>query len=264
MKTIVFISDMQVGHRVAVAPPHAKITGYQSETEIELTDQQKALYAAWSQVARKWGNSDILVLNGEPIEGQQRKNMGVEVWSTNILDQMDAAETLVKMFHPRYIYATRGSDYHVTIQGVPIEEEFGRRVGAKKVDGTRAPYELFLDVEGVTFNIAHHVGSTRVWMYRSTSITREMALMQLNASHKWPADVFIRSHVHYYWYVGSTSHLALITPCWKLQDWFMHKLSSAGTVPDIGAVRFKVDNGKFDWDAMLFKFDQWRPKRVKV
>ena len=261
MKIVVVLSDVHCGHKLAVCP----LTFEDSNGGIYRANKvQRALFEAWSETAKLWNKPDILVVNGEPIDGQQPHDNGVEAWTTNYLDQIDASVQLVKMFGAKKTYVTRGSNYHVQQGGISIEEIFGQRVGAEKVDGHFIAPELFLDVDGIVFNLAHHIpGSTSGWMYRSTPPAKEMMLMQLNASHKWPFDVLIRSHNHYYWYVGSASKLAMLTPCWQLQTWFNYRKSSAGTIPDIGAVRFVVDNGIYDWDAKLFKLEESRPPKVK-
>ena len=259
-KTIVVVSDVQDGHKLSICSDAPKLSQLPpAEPTIYRPNRiQKALFTAWKEVTTEWNKPDILVINGEPIEGQQYKNMGTEVWSTDLNDQLNDAQKLIEMFKAKKIYTTRGSDYHVSLKGVPLEEAFGKMIGATPVGGYYAPYEFFLEEEGVTFDISHHVGYNMEF-YRSTAITREMAFAKLNESHRWPAKVLIRSHVHYYWYVGSTSHLSMTTPCWKLQDWFMRRKTSAGGMPDIGAVRFTVEDGKFDWEAKIFKLPAFKP-----
>lgn len=262
MKTLVILSDIHTGHRLAISP----LTFEDSEGGVYRANKvQKALFQAWSETAEAWKNPDILVVNGEPIDGQQPHDKGVEAWTTNYLDQIDASVELVKMFGAKKVYVTRGSNYHVEQGGVSIEEIFGQRIGAEKVEGRFVSPELFLDVEGVTFNFAHHIaGSVSGWMYRSTPPAKEMMLAQLNESHKWPFDVLVRSHNHYYWYVGSASKLALLTPCWQLQTWFVLRKTSAGSIPDIGAIRFEVTGNEYDWDAKLYKLNEGRPPKVKA
>lgn len=264
-KTVVFVSDIQDGSNLSICSPSPKF--HQSPPAPPTTYQpnkvQKALFKAWSDVTKAWKNPDILVINGEPIEGQQHKNMGNEVWTPDLNDQLDDAQILIEMFGAKKIYTTRGSDYHVSLRGVPLEETFGKMIGAQKVGGYYAPYEIFLEEEGVTFNIAHHVGYNQEF-YRSTALTREMALMKLNASHKpADADIIIRSHVHYFWYVGSTSHLTMTTPCWKLQDWFMQRKGPGGGVPDIGAVRFTVEDGNYSWEHKVYKLSDFKAPLIK-
>lgn len=262
MKSLVVLSDCHVGHRLAVAP----LTFTDSnDATYKANKVQRALFEAWSQTVKAWKNPDILVVNGEPIDGQQPKDKGVEAWTTNYLDQIDASVQLVKMFNAKKVFVTRGSNYHVEQGGVSIEEIFGQRIGAEKVDGKFVSNELFLDIEDTTFNFAHHIaGSLSGWMYRSTPPAKEMMLAQLNQSHKWPFDVLVRSHNHYYWYVGSASKLALLTPCWQLQNWYSLRKTSAGSIPDIGAVRFTVNGDAYDWDTKLYKPAEAKPPKVRA
>lgn len=265
MKYIVVISDIQFGHKLAVAPDEFQVSQLPpaSPTWEKPNSVGSALLRAWKVVVKEWAEPDILVINGEPIEGQQPRNKGIEVYTSNLDDQLEGAKTLIEMFNAKRIYSTRGTDYHVMLNGIPLEETFGKMVGAQKVGGYHAPYELYLEEEGVRFNFAHHVGGSQVWQYRGTPITREMLLAKVNESHKWPSTVIIRSHVHYYWFVGSTSHLGMITPCWQLQTWYAYRRTASGMVPDIGAVRFKVEDGGFDWEAKLFKLPEFRPPLIK-
>lgn len=261
MKQLVVLSDIHAGNKLSVMPTEfTEIDGTIHRPNIK----QRALYRAWESVVADWGRPDYLVVNGEPIDGQGAKSKGVELWTTDYLEQVRCAVEMVKEFKAKELFVTRGSNYHVEMNGVSVEEVFGSKVGATEVDGRMVNPELFLDIEGVSFNLAHHIsGSMSGWMYRSTPPAKEAMLSKLNESHRRPARVIVRSHNHYYWFVGSTSHLSLLTPAWKLQDWFAYKATAAGSVPDIGAVRFTVSNGEFRWEAKLFRDDSWRPPIVR-
>ena len=205
------------------------------------------------------------MVNGEPIDGQGVKSRGVEQWTTNYLDQIDAAVQLVKMFKAKKVFVTQGSGYHIEQGGVSVEEIFGQRVGAEKVDGRFVTPELFLTVEGITFNLAHHItSSTSGWNYRSTAIAKELMLGQLNVSHKFPFDIMVRSHIHYFWAVESAGKLGVITPAWQLQTAFMQKKGTMGSIPDIGASRFIVDGSNYHLEKRLFKLNEAKPSKVVV
>ncbi len=262
MKSLLVLSDIHCGHRLAVSP--LSFTDSQDAT-YKANKVPRALFEAWSEVVKSWPKPDILVVNGEPIDGQQPKDKGVEAWTTNYLDQIDASVQLVKMFGAKKIIVTRGSNYHVEQGGVSIEEIFGQRVGAEKVDGRFVSPELFLDVEDITMNFAHHVaGSFSGWVYRSTPAAKEMMLLTLIQERKWPFDVLVRSHNHYFWAVQSTSKMAVLTPCWQLQNWFALRKTTAGTVPDIGAVRFLIDDDTFQLEKKIFRMNEWKPPKVKT
>ena len=109
-KTLLVLSDIHVGSRQAVSPPVFEIT---DGSEYRANRVGKALFEAWSKTAKLWKNPDILVINGEPIDGQGVKSHGVEQWTTNYLDQIDASVALVKMFGAKKIFVTQGSNYHI-------------------------------------------------------------------------------------------------------------------------------------------------------
>lgn len=261
-KTVAVLSDIHTGHRLAVCPPQF----IDSDGGIYKANRvQKALFEAWYNVVKAWPKPDILIVNGEPIDGQQPKDKGVEAWTTNYLDQIKASVQLVRMFGAKKIYVTRGSNYHVNVDGLSVEELFGEKVGAEKVDGNFVSPELFLEVGGVNFSFAHHIsGSVSGWIYRSTPAAKEMLLLHLNASHKHPFDILVRSHNHYFWVVQSTSKMAVLTPGWQLQTWYNYRRSASGTVPDIGAVRFLVDEGEYQLQKKIFRMDAWRPPKVTL
>lgn len=264
VKTVLVLSDIHVGNRIAVSPLTFKMMdgGIYHANKV-----QAALFKAWSDVVKDWKNPDILVINGEPIDGQGQKSRGVEQWTTNYIDQIDAAAQLVKMFGAKKIYMTRGSGYHIEQGGVSVEELFAKTVGAERINGGYVPDEFYLKVkdgEGdVTFNFAHAIGSSSSgWTYRSTAIAKEMMLGQLEKSRKHPFDILVRSHIHYFWTVQSASHLGVVTPVWELQTGFMKRQGTMGSVPDIGAVRFLINGNNYTLEKKLFKLDEARPPLV--
>lgn len=265
MKTVLVLSDIHVGNRVGISPLKFRMM---DGSVYHANKVQKALYKAWLDVVKDWKNPDILVINGEPIDGQGQKNRGVEQWTTNYIDQIDAAIQLVNMFDAKKIFVTRGSGYHIEQGGVSVEEIFAKNVGAERVNGSYVPDEFYLKVngngsEGVTFNFAHAIGSSSSgWTYRSTAIAKEMMLGQLEKSRKHPFNVLVRSHIHYFWTVGSASHLGVVTPVWELQTGFMKRQGTMGSVPDIGAIRFLVDGNNYTLEKKLFKLDEARPPLV--
>jgi hypothetical protein len=266
---LVVLSDIHVGSKYAIAPPNAAISQPSDDEDtafLKLNRIQRDLYNEYVALTKKWAHPDILVINGEPIDGTNYHSPN-DLWTTNVIDQMRACKTLIDMWHAKTIYVTRGSDYHVSLTGQPLEEFFGEMVGAKKVANKYASEILNLKVNGKVFNFAHHISISTVFHYKSTPLARELMLMKLNASHFFPrgvqADVVVRSHAHYFWVIQTSGQLGMITPCWKIEDWYMKK-KGAGSVGDIGAVRFRIEkDGTIDWDVQLYKFESAKPTLVE-
>ena len=268
--SIVVLSDVHVGSKYAVMSPTAKI-GQPLPTDDDdveggvyhSTKAQRALYDAWKESVAAWKKPDILIINGELIDGPNPKQPS-EVWTTTLYDQMTAAKQLVDMYEAKKIYMTRGSDYHVTVGDQQFEEYLGAMLKAERIGGKYAPTELNFEVQGKFFNAAHHIGTSTATWYRTTPIAKEMVAMLLAASHRYNSDVMIRSHIHFHVVVAFSRQIGVTTPCWKLQDWYIMKKSIGASTPDIGAMRFTVEDGEVDWQVKTFKFPELRPPLIKV
>lgn len=256
--TLVCIGDLHVGSENAICPcPFKRMDGSTHDGN----RQQKALYAAYEGLTKEWAKPDILVVNGDAIEGRARKESGVPCWTVNLTDQLRAAAELVKMWGAGVILVLDGTGYHVDADGCgSLENQLARDVGAKKIGRGEAysANEVFYKVGGLTFHFAHHLAFGSGW-FLTTPLAKEMVLAKLNASHKHKSDVEVRSHCHYFAGVEFTGQKAYLLPCWQLQTRYAFR-KSAWLVPDIGAVRFKVSNGQLTTEKRFFRPDETRPR----
>lgn len=258
---LVVVSDTHCGSRSAICVPGMELSGGGS---YEYTAAQKALYDAWVGLCKEWANPDILIVNGDAIEGQARKESGVPCWSTDLDDQLNCAEQLIKLWGAKKTYIIDGTGYHVDAGGKSLENHLAARVGAVKIGpGTSLSHdELFLNVGGFTFHASHHIQVGTGW-YRTTPVARELVFALLNESHKHKVDVVIRSHVHSYVGVEFTRQRGYTTACWQLQTRYMKKKSALGMVPDIGAMRFRIYPGEIRTDKKFYKSPDFKPKLFK-
>ena len=258
--TLVALGDIHAGSRAAVCVPDQELCGGGS---FRYSAAQRALYEAWCGVAKEWRNPDILLCNGDAIEGQARKESGVGCWSTDLDDQLKCAESLIREFSARKIYITDGTGYHVDAGGKSLESHLGERLGAQKIGaaGMRSDDELFLKIGNTTFHAAHHIGIGTGW-YKTTPLARELVFALLNESDKHRTDIILRSHVHYFCGVEFTRQRGYILPCWQLQTRYMRKKSSFGMVPVLGALRFRIypKTGEIKLDKRFFKPTECKPK----
>jgi hypothetical protein len=224
---------------------------------------QKKLYESWCWVKDSLStNPDILVLNGEPTDGSNPKQLGDQSWSTNLDEQINDALELLKMYKPKHFLMTRGSDYHSKAGTYSVEEDLARRIGAKHYAGlvqqeslqdwdsnrnrtNRTDYYLTFSVNGKVFSVTHHIGFNRWFAYRTTALAREMADMEFLRGRYWkPEDmpsVIVRSHVHYFVYVRFATQHGFTTPAWKLPDSHLFRGGLGGTAPSLGAVEVIVE-----------------------
>jgi len=244
-KSVLAISDLHCGSSTAICTPDPEISDL--DTTYKPNKLQKELYSVWNEcIDELHQKPEVLVLNGEPIDGGNFKGLGKQSWSTNLEDQMKDAEKLIKKIPHKNLLLTRGSGYHVDLQGTNFEEIFAEKMKAQKYrafggSGNTDYYALF-EMNGKHFNFSHHVGFNKWASYRTTALAREMAGMVFEKDKVGRADVIVRSHVHYFVHVEFVHTHGIITPAWKYPDGHLFRGGVAGTTPDIGMVEIIVES----------------------
>lgn len=256
--SIVALGDIHAGSRSAICVPDMNLCEGGS---FKYTAAQRGLYAAWSELAKEWAEPDILIANGDCIEGQARKESGVPCWSTDLDDQLNCAAILLRMFKASKSYVIEGTGYHVDAGGKSLEHHLGKELGSEKIGvaGQHAAPELFLNVGSFTFHAAHHISIGTGW-YKTTPLARELVFALLNESDFHKTDVILRSHVHYFCGVEFHRQRGYTLPCWQLRTRYMMKKSAFGMTPSIGALRFRICNGELRVDKRFFKVVEAKPK----
>ena len=130
-KSIVAWTDVHTGATTALCSSEP----YNSEldTVIKLNKVQKTLRNAWlDSVDDLVQKPDLVVLNGEPIDGANKKQIGQQSWSTNLEDQMNDFIRLTKEIPYKNIMFVRGSGYHTTLDATNFEEVLANRLNAIK------------------------------------------------------------------------------------------------------------------------------------
>ena len=260
-KSVVVLSDMHVGSIYAVCTPEASCNG---GFGLKPSKYNQDMYENWGVIrdSIRKKDTDILVVNGEPCDGANKKSMGSSVWSTNVTDQLNDAERLIKMYNWREIVMTRGSRYHVAVDNFYHEEVLAKRLGAipyqglfgdalknmykkkqfafQNYNGDHTDFYLWFILGEKRFSVTHHLGFTKWFAYKPTAMGREMADLEFGRGKWYPSDanveVYIRSHVHYYCEVRYANSLGYTTPCWKLPDEHLLRGGLGGTAPTIGIV----------------------------
>ena len=247
-KSVLLLSDMHIGAVTALCSPEPPISDL--GTVHRPTKLQKELYDVWGEcIDGLHQKPEVLVLNGEPCDGGNPKGSGKQSWSTNVQDQLIDAEKLISEIPYNNLLITRGSGYHVDMQGTNFEEIFARQMDAVKYkafggDGYTDYYTLF-SVNDKIFNVSHHVGFNKWAAYRTTALSREMAGMVFEYGKLGHSDVIARGHVHYFVHVEFVHTHGIITPAWKYPDGHLFRGGVAGTTPDIGMVEVIVEpNGE--------------------
>ena len=254
-KTALFVSDMHVGSSLALAPRHP----YNSENDVEIKPNRvmSKLTDIWEycidHISQK---PNVLGMVGEPMDGDNFKQVGQQSWSTSYIDQVNASSELLKMWKAPNIIMVRGSGYHVQRGATNFEELVARNIGAKRYRAylpedttgvnerdTASITDYFADfrINNKVFNMSHHIGYSKNEMYRTTGMARELVTMRLSTGLYNKADVVVRGHVHYFVRVSFTHTSGFTCPAWKLPDAHLFRGGVGGTKPDIGVVECIVE-----------------------
>lgn len=252
-KKVLVVSDLHAGSFYGLWPPDVVVNpGREAERSIDQTRGQAYLWACWLQLLDDMSKirPDVVVVNGDVIDGKQQAQWGTEANSLVPADQREGAililRALQKATNNVPMFFVQGTEYHDAKAGDEAEKV------AETLGGTPAPegigtgkYSaevLNLEFDGVVLNFSHGI-SVSGGLYRATSPDREGVWSALaGKSGKLPkADAVIRSHAHYFVHVEHESKHILITPCWQLQTRYMRKNSAYRMLPDIGGVLLYVN-----------------------
>lgn len=247
-KRLVVFSDLHCGSVFGMLPPDF-VTSFGAT--VSQNAGQKYTWECWLDFAHKVKafKPDIFIVNGDVIDGKQRKQEGTELALNLLLDQEEAAVQtcmVLKNAAPEALwFFTQGTEYHDGNAAHSLEN-VASRLGAEKypgVGGGRYAREVLdIDIEGIGVNVMHHISGTG-GIYRATPLDRETMWASLSGKEGKAnrADLLIRSHVHYFSHLEYLVKHAVITPCWELQTRFMRKRSAYRMLPDLGAIFITID-----------------------
>ena len=243
-KSILIVSDMHVGSTMSICSNEPELN--EKDSTWNPNKLQKELLSVWHECIDEVNQKpDLLVINGEPCDGGNRKQLGNQSWTTNVQDQLIDAEKLIKMIPYKHLIFNRGSGYHVTLDGTNFEEVIAKQMDADKYrafgGSGYTDYYSLVKLHGKMFNFTHHIGFNKWAAYRTTALAREMAGMVFERDKMGKADVIVRSHVHYFVHVEFTHTHGFTTPAWKFPDSHLFRGGTAGTTPDIGMVEVIVE-----------------------
>lgn len=211
-KKILILSDLHCGHRYGLAHPEQCVNKIQLEG-----------WKFFEEGIKKNGPYDIVFLNGDAIDGKGKKNSGVELITTNLEEQADMAIKILRRIQflnknkSLQFYFTRGTPYH-TGEAEDWENLIARefRIGNK----TNIGETLLIEVNGITFDLKHKISSGSLPHTRSSAPGRDIvfAILKESLEGRAKADVFIRSHVHYYNFVECMNRIAVTTPALQINS----------------------------------------------
>lgn len=269
-KRIVVISDPHCGHLFGLIPPGYEINrlpGHNDEGGDPYGFREKSAVVAplmWEWFASATDALkpiDACVLNGDAVDGDGAKSGGTELITTDRNVQAEMAAKVLEHVDAKTTLMTLGTPYHT---GVKADDELMVCDKFKKgVDAIRD--QLFIDVNGLIFDIKHDIGRSSVPYGKHTQPTKHKILNILAAEEgREPrARITVRSHIHEYAFSERSNGAELTTA--GLQAWTKFGARRVTGTIDIGISWFDV-YGPDEWHhgKHFLELECLRPQPIHV
>lgn len=192
MKRGLIIGDLHSGHFAGLTHPD-----YQMRSTAPY--KKAAKWCRFEKESWKWytksvaahGPYDFCIVNGDNIDGRGERSGSTELLTADRNQQCDMAIRALEEIDTAYYLFTYGTGYHTgnyeDFEDV-VAEAFDAKIGAHE----------WLDVNGLIFDIKHHISASKLEHTRGTPIAREKVFnREWWANDEQPkGDIFIRHHVH--------------------------------------------------------------------
>lgn len=245
-KKILAIGDLHCGSMSGLTPPEWMVSKGRNSFFSHL---QEEMWQKYIDTINEFGKVDVLIVNGDIIDGKGIKSGGTQLITTDLIEQSEIAINALSYIKADKVFFTYGTPYHTSSKG---GEDFDKIVA----DAFKAKIDNYfnLKVEGVLFNIKHDVQSSSNPNNRSMPVARHRLWDSLDAlkNEDEPASVFIRSHVHYYSFCGGNGWYGFTLPALQA-NCTKFGARRCYTSTDWGMVMFTVDDGCLTgWDTRIF------------
>lgn len=248
MKRVLVLSDLHCGHVMGLTPPRYHQHEYQEK------------FWEWFRTkVAVLGKVDVLVVNGDAIDGKNTKAGGQHIYEASRIAQVDIAAECLSLVKAKRIYIVRGTEYHTG-----VEEDF-ENILSQQIGTDGVAYDaLPINIGGLDFHFKHHTGNSSVPWTRGAAAVRSHVWQILERSlsgQKTPPDVSVRSHVHYFVQTRSSLGTVLTTPALQLSS--SYGVRRCDGIHDVGFVYFDIEN-KNSWSLSLQQLREVLPDQTVV
>lgn len=212
-KRMVILSDLHCGHIMGLTPPAWQF----NKDNIDLQDIANIQKDAWdwytSAIKKVGKNIDVLVVNGDLIDGRGEKSGSNELITVDRMKQVSIGVECLSQWNAKQIFMTRGTPYHTGNQE-QFEDLASERLGALIDDS------LNIKINNKIFNFKHKVASSSVPYGKTTPVVKEglWNLIQSVYNDVPSADVIVRSHVHHLAINQDSSKYCIVTPALQVNS----------------------------------------------
>ena len=204
MKRVVIIGDTHCGHVTGLTHPNWQFNKTSSDKRIRLLARVQDQAWNWYEIqARKLGPVDILIMNGDAIDGRGEKSGGTELLTSDRNDQCKMAAKCIMAFRPKRVFIVRGTPYHTGSQEDfedIIKEMLPDDLKETCIVSDMLDLTVIVGSKEVVFNVKHDLGNSNVPGGRQTAVAKDKYFNMFWADRDGQkrADFIVRNHVHYF------------------------------------------------------------------
>lgn len=238
-KRIAVVSDIHAGHRAGLCPPYLDPSAGDRWGKLRST--------LWkSFLGMLQGKYDLCIVNGDSIDGDGKRSKGTELITTDRLKQAKMARGVLEMIDAKDFHFTYGTPYH-TGMGEDYEdyvaEHFNAEIGGHE----------WAEINGRVIDFKHKVGGTSVPYGKGLAIQKDRLwnLLWSETEEQPKSDIFIRSHLHWYFDCGDHRIRMFQTPALQGQGSKFGGRQCSGLV-HFGMLELEIDErGKLSWEEKV-------------
>ena len=260
-KKVVIISDLHSGHVVGLTPPEWQLKPVKHDRKHNKHIYiQQALWREYVKMVRKIGRVDVLIVNGDCIEGKGEKSGGTELITTDRSKQCEIAIGCINRINADKIFMTYGTPYH-TGATEDWEDKIHDDLHAEKIGSHE-----WISVNGCIFDCKHNIGSSSIPHGIATPLLRDRVWNALWAlrDEQPHGDIIVRSHVHIYCRIDTADYEALSTPALQGMGSKFGSRKCSRTV-DFGIVWWMVKSkNERDYYREIVKIPEQRAKVTRA
>jgi hypothetical protein len=237
------LGDLHCGHMLGLTVPEYQIgiSKTMPRARAKCAQTQRDLYSFYADTLNKIGPVDFCIANGDLIDGDGSRLNGIEQITTDRLVQAEMAVAALTMVDTENFIMTRGTPYHVGFDE-EFEDPVCKELVSRGYKATIGNHE-WVDIGGVVFDLKHYVNSSGDQKGRGRSLENDALwnLVWYVAKEQPKADVILRSHVHYFKFVGGGDDPLMMTlPALQAMGTRFGSKICSGRV-HIGMVEFFID-----------------------
>ena len=269
MKRILFTSDPHCGHLVGLTPPSWQISADRPHAE-KFAAVERACWTWFSKKINALRPFHVHACLGDIVDGTGLRSGGSELIVVDRNQQVEIALEVFDFIRAPVNIVCKGTPYHtgpVEEMETTLEMSLRDRPWCKVV---KTGDHEWMDVNGVVFDLKHHIGGSQIPHGRWTALARDETWNAIWAeSGAAPrSDYLLRGHVHYlvegHRYVGNRRRTFSTCPALQGLGTRFGKKKCSGTV-DYGFMWCDIDDkGAVQWHEEIMPVTAQRATALVV